>query len=67
MCTVDKPLQPTPSKQRGNVTTEWTVVTLVLVAALFAPIVGNGQSVMGLLMDSLQGFHKHSSFVLSLP
>lgn len=67
MCTAGKPLQHKPSKQRGNVTAEWTVVMLVLVAALFAPIAGNGQSVMGLLMDSLQGFHKHSSFVLSLP
>lgn len=55
------------SKQRGHVVTEWVVVTMILIFALFAPIAGNGQSVMGLLMESIQGFHKHNSFVLSLP
>ncbi len=55
------------SKQRGHVATEWAVATMILVAALFAPIAGDDQSVMGLLMESIQGFHKHNSFVSSLP
>lgn len=55
------------SRQRGHVVAEWVVVTMILIVALFAPIAGNGQSVMGLLMESIQGFHKHNSFVLSLP
>ena len=55
------------SRQRGHVASEWVLVTMILIVALFAPIAGNGQSVMGLLLDSIQGFHKHSSFVLSLP
>ena len=54
------------SKQRGHVSTEWTVATLVMLGALFLPI-ADGQSVLALLMESVQGLHKHSSFVLSLP
>ncbi len=55
------------SKQRGHVSTEWTVTTMLMIAALFLPIAGDGQSVVALLMESLQGLHKHNSFVLSLP
>lgn len=55
------------SKQRGHVSTEWTVATLLMLGALFLPIAGDGQSVLALLMESVQGLHKHSSFVLSLP
>lgn len=54
-------------KQRGNVSTEWTISTLIMIAVLFAPLGGDGQSVMGVMMDSLQGFHKHGSAIFSLP
>lgn len=54
------------TKQRGHVSTEWTVATLLMLGALFLPI-ADGQSVMALLMESVQGLHKHSSFILSLP
>ncbi len=54
------------SKQSGHVSTEWTVATLVMLGVLFLPI-ADGQSVLALLMESIQGMHRHSSFVLSLP
>ena len=54
------------TKQRGHVSTEWTVATLLMLGALFLPI-ADGQSAMALLMENVQGLHKHSSFVLSLP
>lgn len=54
-------------KQQGSVSTEWTISTLIMIAALFAPLAGDGQSVMAVLMESLQGFHKNGSAIFSLP
>ncbi len=53
--------------QRGATSTEWTVATLILLAALFVPAGPSGQSVMGFMMESLQNFHKHTTYVYSLP
>ncbi|MEE9424943.1 MAG: hypothetical protein V3V18_08170 [Methylococcales bacterium] len=55
------------NKQRGSVSTEWVIVTMIMLLALFAPLVGGNQSVMSLFMDALRGFHQNSSFLLSLP
>ncbi len=54
-------------RQRGSSSTEWTAATLVLLAALFVPAGPDGQSVMGFMMESLQNFHKHTTYVYSLP
>ncbi|MEM8499607.1 MAG: hypothetical protein AAF542_16410 [Pseudomonadota bacterium] len=54
-------------RQRGSTSTEWTVATLILLAALCVPAGANGQSVMGFMMESLQNFHKHTTYVYSLP
>jgi hypothetical protein len=56
------------NKQTGNISTEWSVVTLIMLLALFAPLPGsNGLSIMNIFMDALRGFHQNSSFLLSLP
>ena len=54
-------------QQRGSTSTEWTVATLILLAALFVPAGAGGQSAMGFMMESLQNFHKHTTYVYSLP
>ena len=54
-------------KQAGHVTTEWVMITFILVIALFAPMGDGDQSVMGYLMDSIRNFHRNSSFLYSLP
>jgi len=54
-------------KQQGNVSTEWVMVTFFLIAALFVPVNGENSSVVGMLMESLKGFHENSSFLFSLP
>ena len=54
-------------RQIGSASTEWTILTLLVVAALFAPIAGDGQSTMGLIMETMQGFHKHGSKAYGLP
>lgn len=55
------------ARQKGSTSTEWTAATLILLAALFVPAGANGQSVMGFMMESLQDFHQHTSYVYSLP
>lgn len=54
-------------KQSGHVAVEWVMVTLLITMALFAPIPGENQSVMGVLMDSIRDFHRNSSLHYSLP
>ncbi len=57
----------TMRKQQGNASVEYVMVCLILIVALFSPVLGGDQSVMGLFMDRLAGFHENSSFLLSLP
>lgn len=52
--------------ESGYIAVEWAIVTFLLIVALFAPVLG-GQSVMGLLMDSIRGFYANSSLLYSLP
>lgn len=54
-------------RQKGSVAVEWTMVTFMLIVVLFAPVFGENQSIMGLLMDSIRGFYENSSLLYSLP
>lgn len=55
-------------RQRGSVSTEWVIVTLIMIMALFAPVPGgDGRSVMALFMDALRGFYMNTSYLMSLP
>jgi len=56
-------------KSRGHVSVEWTIITLVMLVALFAPVIGSdpSQSVVGLMMESIKNYSEHGSFLYSLP
>ncbi len=56
-----------PRLQRGATSTEWTVATLIMLTVLFIPAGADGRSAMGLMMEALQGFHEHTSYIYSLP
>jgi len=54
--------------QSGAATVEYTVVTLIVISALFVPLGGPGSlSGVGMLLQGLRNFQMHSSFLLSLP
>ena len=54
--------------QKGSATVEYTIVTLIVITALFVPLGGEGSlSGVGLLLQGLRNFQMHSSFLLSLP
>lgn len=55
------------NRQNGHVSTEWVVVTFVIVVALFTPMPESGQSAMGMMMQAIREFYEHHSFLLSLP
>lgn len=56
------------NKQRGSVSTEWTVATMALLVVLFTPLPGEeGRSLMAILMDSIRGFYMNTAWLLSLP
>lgn len=62
-------MNPAQSKnpEAGHVTTEWVLVTFAVTIALFLPIPGADQSVAGMMMEAIKGFHANNSFLLSLP
>ena len=53
--------------QSGHVALEWVLVTLILTLVLFAPVTGDGQSVMGMLMEAIRDFDRNRSLLYSLP
>lgn len=55
------------SAQTGHVSIEWVVATLIMVMALFAPIPGEDQSVVGVLMMAMRDFYASMTLLLSLP
>ncbi len=52
--------------ERGQVSTEWLIVTAVLMAALFIPIDGD-QSAVAMFVQAVKDFHANSVYSLSLP
>lgn len=54
-------------KQQGHVSTEWVLVTFLMVIALFAPMPNSDQSVVGYMMQAIREFYEHISLLLSLP
>ena len=46
---------------------EYVVTTLLVTVALFLPLPGLDDSIVGLVMDSIGGFHSTTSWLLSLP
>lgn len=53
-------------RHKGQITTEYLVVTLALVLALFIPWDGQ-QSAIVQVLQAVRLFHANSSFPLSLP
>jgi hypothetical protein len=54
-------------RQRGSATVEYAVVTGVVVATLFLPLPGLGESLVDTLITALRQFQDNSTFLLSLP
>jgi hypothetical protein len=52
--------------QKGSVTAEWLVITLVMIAVFFIPFDGN-QSALSLLMDAIRLNYASASHAASLP
>jgi hypothetical protein len=59
--------QATSSRQSGQVTIEYVLITLVMIMMLFTPVTDDNQSVMGLLMDAIRDFDRNRSLLYSLP
>lgn len=53
--------------QRGAVMVEYSIVTLVVVMALFLPLPGLQDSLITTVMDALRQFQSHTLLLLSLP
>jgi len=51
---------------RGNVTVEWTLVTMLLFGALFLPVDGE-RSAMELFVEAVQDYNRGTTFLMSLP
>ena len=54
------------TSQRGSASVEYVVVTLALVAVLFAPLSDAGSAV-DLVLDAFRRFQDNSTFLLSMP
>lgn len=57
----------TRQRQRGAAAVEYTLVTLLVVAALFAPVGDTDASLVERLLDAFRGFQAHSIYLLSMP
>lgn len=56
------------SSQQGAATLEYTVVTLMVIVALFIPVGGEGSlSGVEMLLQGLRNFQMHTTYLLSLP
>lgn len=53
--------------QKGSVSTEWVILTFIMVMVFFAPIPGSDQSLAGMMVEAIKGFYKNLSFLVSLP
>jgi hypothetical protein len=53
--------------QSGSASVEYVVVTVVMMAILFAPLPHFDQSLVSLFLDSLRAFQANSTYLLSLP
>lgn len=53
-------------RQLGHVSFEWTLVTLIVMTALFLPLDGDKSAVVS-LMDAVRSYHANASFAFSLP
>lgn len=55
-------------RQQGGVSVEYCVATLMVLAALFLPLGGEGSmSGVDLLLQGLRNFQMHTTYLLSLP
>jgi hypothetical protein len=54
------------SRQKGQVSAEWLVGTVIILFALFVPVAGD-QSAVGMLMTAIRDYYAASSFVTSMP
>lgn len=46
---------------------EYLITTIMTMAALFLPLPGLDDSIVGWVMESMKGFHATTSWLLSLP
>jgi len=53
--------------QCGAASIDYIVLTLAVVAMLFAPVPGLDDSLVGALVTALREFQSHSIYLLSLP
>jgi len=54
-------------RQCGSVLSEYVLTTGVIIAALFVPIPGFGQSAIDFMITALNAFQSHAITLLSLP
>jgi hypothetical protein len=65
--TVRSPTGPLPRRPAGQTITEYTLICLVLAAALFAPVPGAQQSVGEMVAGKLKDLYADLTFFISLP
>ena len=54
-------------QQAGHALTESLVLTIILLAALYVPLPGIGESAFTWLVKAIKGFQAHSIYLLALP
>lgn len=54
-------------RQSGVTTAEYLVVTVVVIAMLFLPVPGHGESVMDMMIQGFKDSHHHYVWGMSYP
>lgn len=55
------------SRQGGAASTEYALVTALIIATLFLPLPGSEYSVVGYCLNALRQFQANTTYLLSLP
>lgn len=54
-------------RQRGAAATEYLVGLAIVIAALFVPVPGSGDSLINWFMETLSAFQASTTFLMSIP
>lgn len=60
-------LQSRAARERGSASVEYTVLTFVVVTALFLPLPGLGESLVETMVSALRQFQANTTYLYSLP
>lgn len=54
-------------RQAGSASVEYVVLTVAIVAALFLPLPGLGESLVSMMVTALRDFQANTTYLLSMP